>query len=67
MIPPFDIFYTDNDGHLIWCGTASTLDAAKEKAQSMMRAGPHREMVIFSQRTGNRLVVKAEGANSRPA
>jgi hypothetical protein len=64
MIPPFDIFYTDADGHLIWCGTASSLEDAKQKANSAIRAGSYQEMVIFSQRTGNRLVVKADASDN---
>ena len=60
MIPPFDIFYKDDDGHLLWCDTAATLEDAKRKATDMTRSGLRREVVIFSQKTGNRLVVKAE-------
>jgi hypothetical protein len=60
MIPPFDIFYKDDEGHLLWCDTAGTLEDAKVKAKAMTRSGQRREIVIFSQKTGNRLEIKAE-------
>jgi hypothetical protein len=62
MIPPFDIFYKDDEGHLLWCDTAVTLDDAKKKAHAMTRSGARREVVIFSQKTGNRLVIKSDSS-----
>jgi hypothetical protein len=63
MIAPFDIF-KDTDGTLMWCGTAMTLDEAKAKVRTM--AATHKtEYVIFSQKTGNRLVIQPD--ESKPA
>lgn len=64
MIPPFDIFYRDADGHLMWCGAADSLEDAKQKARNLMRLDARQEMVIFSQRTGNRLVVRADNLDA---
>lgn len=58
MIAPFDIF-KDKQGTLMWCGTAMSLDEAKDKVRSMS-ATEKTEYVIFSQKTGNRLVVQPD-------
>lgn len=58
MIAPFDIF-KDKQGTLMWCGTAMSLDEAKDKVRSMV-AAEKTEYVIFSQKTGNRLVVQPD-------
>ena len=58
MIAPFDIF-KDNQGTLVWCGTAETLEEAKAKARSVATS-EKTECVIFSQITGNRVVIQPE-------
>jgi hypothetical protein len=58
MIAPFDIF-KDTQGSLMWCGTAMTLDEAKAKVHAMA-ARERTEYVIFSQKTGNRLVIQPD-------
>jgi len=65
MIAPFDIFKTNQDGSLLWRGEATDLDDAKIRAQKLARL-EKTEYIIFSQRTGNRIVVKAEAASSKP-
>ena len=62
MIAPFDIF-KDKEGTLMWCGTAMTLDEAKAKVRAMA-ATEKTEYVIFSQKTGNRLVIQPENEKS---
>lgn len=64
MIAPFDIFRTDKSGTLLWCGEAKTLDEAKERVATLM-AAEQTEYVIFSQKTGNRMVIQPDGTNSK--
>jgi hypothetical protein len=59
MIAPFDIF-KDKQGSLIWCGTAATLEEAQAKVRDLA-ASEKTEYVIFSQKTGNRLVIQPDG------
>jgi hypothetical protein len=59
MIAPFDIFKTDKEGTLLWCGEASSLDEAKMKVQHFLREETT-DYVIFSQKTGNRLVIQPD-------
>ena len=35
VIPAFDIFKTDKDGHLIWCATAVTFEDAVREAPNV--------------------------------
>jgi len=57
MIAPFDIFRVDStDGALIWCATAESLDAAKERVATLGKM--HRaQFVIVSIKTGRRLTI----------
>jgi sarcosine oxidase gamma subunit len=61
MIPPYDIFKTEPNGSSRWIEAASTLDGAKARAQTLAAVSPG-EYLIVSQRTGNRLVMKSNGA-----
>ncbi|HWW18020.1 MAG TPA: hypothetical protein VNY81_05295 [Candidatus Saccharimonadales bacterium] len=54
MIPAFDIFKTDRDGHLVWCSAASTLDDAKAQATALVGLNPC-EYVIFSHKTNTHI------------
>jgi len=65
MIAPFDIFRTNEDGSLLWRGEASDLNDARVRAQALARL-EKTEYIIFSQRTGNRIVVKSEPASGKP-
>jgi hypothetical protein len=62
MIPPYDIFRTEPNGSSRWLEAASTLDDAKARIQAMAAIAPG-EYLIVSQRTGNRLVMKFNGAD----
>ena len=64
MIAPFDIFKTNKDGSLLWRGEARDLDDAKTRAEALARS-EKTEYVIFSQRTGNRIVVQAKPASGK--
>jgi hypothetical protein len=57
MIPLFDVFRTDDNGHLLWCATAATLAEARAKVRALAQ-GALRAYVILSQRTGDRIIVQ---------
>jgi len=56
LVPSFDIFKTDNDGHLIWCGTAATMADANSKALQLAQADQC-TYVIFNHKSGVHLTV----------
>lgn len=57
MIPPLDVFRVEADGHLRWLEAAQTLDAAKARIAALGTISPG-EYVIYSQKTGNKTVIK---------
>ena len=61
MIPPFDIFRVETDGQLTWQATAETLDVARLRVKTLMDAQPG-DYVIYSQETGHKMTVKADGS-----
>jgi hypothetical protein len=63
MVPPFDIFRVESDGHLVWRDTAETLDLARLRIKILMLAQPA-DYVIYSQRTGHKTVIRADGSHS---
>ena len=63
MLPPLDIFRITADGEPLWVEAAATFDAAKERAKQLMKSSAM-EYMIFSQRTGNRVSLKAEARQS---
>lgn len=54
MIPEFDIFKIDQDGHLRWCASASNFDDAKAQVSVLGKSDPC-EFVIFSQETRDQI------------
>jgi hypothetical protein len=69
MIPPFDIFRVQTDAGLMWQAIAESLDVARLKVKMLMDDQPG-DYVICSQRTGHKMVVKADGSitgSPRPA
>ena len=66
MIPPFDIFRVESDGHLVWKDTAITLALARLRIKILMVAGPG-DYVIYSQETEHKTVIKADGSILGPA
>ena len=66
MVPPFDIFRVESDGHLVWKDTAETLDLARLRIKILMLAHPA-DYVIYSQRTGHKTVIRADSSNIGPA
>ena len=57
MIPPLDVFKVEQDGTLRWLEAAHTFDAAKERIAALSAKAPG-EYVIYSQKTGNKTVIK---------
>lgn len=60
MIAPLDIFVVQKDGSLLWKGTAENFEVAKLSVQTLMASTPG-DYVIYSQRTGNKTTIKADG------
>ncbi len=63
MIAPFDLFRTETDGCVKWLGVCADLDEAKARVRDLSVALPG-EYFVFSQTTGNRLFIKADGQSS---
>ena len=66
MIPPFDIFRVESNGHLVWQGIAETLDVARLHIKILMVGQPG-DYVIHSQQTGHKTIVKVDGSTERIA
>jgi hypothetical protein len=60
MAHKVDIFKSDANG-LIWQGTADDLDGAKANVKALRVKSPG-DYIIFSQQTGDKIVVKADGS-----
>ena len=63
MLPPFDIFRIAPDGQLLWRSAAANLDIARRRIRILMAIEPA-DYVIFSQETGNKMVVRADNLPS---
>ena len=61
MLPPLDIFFMDEPGTCLWKGTAENFEGAKLSVKKLMESTPG-DYVIFSQDTGNRTTIKADGS-----
>jgi hypothetical protein len=59
MVPPFDIFRVESDGHLVWRDTAKNMDLARLRVKILMTSEPA-DYVIYSQHTGHKTVVRNE-------
>ena len=60
MVPPFDIFRVESDGHLAWKDTGTTFELARLRIKILMVTEPG-DYVIYSQETGHKTVIKPEG------
>ncbi len=60
MIPPFEVFQSEADGNVLWRGTATTLDAARERVRELAMEYPG-QFIIMSRRTGQKLIVECDG------
>ena len=61
MVSQFDVFASEPGGHVMWQGAAATLEDAEAMIKKLARTSPNREYVIFNLRTGEKILVKADG------
>ena len=57
MIAPLDIFIKTEDGTYVWKAAAENFELAKSTVQRLATDSPG-EYMIFSQKTGNKIMVK---------
>jgi hypothetical protein len=57
MPRPLDIYRCDQDGHVVWIGTAENLDLARSSVKVLAQSAPG-DYLIFSPATGDKVVVK---------
>ncbi len=57
MLEPLDIFIKMEDGTYLWKAAADSFELAKSTVQRLAITSPG-EYMIFSQTTGNKIVVK---------
>jgi hypothetical protein len=62
VIPAFDIFKIDKDGHLIWCAAAMTFEEANARAAALALANQS-EYVVFNQKTGKHSTIRPQPAH----
>ena len=60
MLEPLDIFVKMEDGTYVWKAAANTFELAKSTVQRLATTSPG-EYMIFSQTTGNKIVVSRDG------
>jgi hypothetical protein len=60
MLEPLDIFIKMEDGTYVWKAAADSFELAKSKVEQLATSVPG-EYMIFSQTTGNKIVVKPDG------
>ena len=66
VAPLFDIFQVDNNGSLIWCESANTLEIAHAHSQNLA-AGTAKQYILVNRATGERMPVGTPIAQrSRP-
>jgi len=58
MVPTFDIFRVESDGHLVWRSAADDLDTAQRRVRILMASEPG-DYVIYNQKTAGKTVVRA--------
>jgi len=62
MVPPFDILRVLKDGAPLWMEAVQTLEEAKARVQQLAATEPG-TYVIFSQKTGNKILMGAGAAS----
>ena len=60
MLAPLDIFIKMEDGTYVWKAAAESFELAKSKVEELAAKAPG-EYMIFSQTTGNKIVIKPDG------
>jgi hypothetical protein len=59
MIAQYDVFMKEPAGHVMWQGSAETMEKAQEMIKKLVEKSPHSEYIIFNLRTGNRVTVQS--------
>jgi len=59
MLAPLDVFKMQ-DGTYVWKAAAESFELAKSKVEELAAKAPG-EYMIFSQTTGNKIVIKPDG------
>jgi len=62
MVPPFNILRVRKDGAPLWMEAVQTLEEAKARVQQLAATEPG-PYVIFSQKTGNKILTGAGAAS----
>jgi hypothetical protein len=65
MTTPYDIFETDADGSVVWCGATETLADAEARVKMLAEMRGCR-FIILNQETGGRVVIQAGGSGVTP-
>jgi CheY-like chemotaxis protein len=60
MVPPFDIFRVGADRSVVWLEAAADLEIAQARVKVLAPLAPG-EYLIFSQKTGHQISIKASG------
>jgi hypothetical protein len=65
MISPFDIYKVkEEDGTLVWKGTAENLEVARLSVKVLQATTPG-SYIIHSQNTGHKMLVNPDGSTER--
>ena len=64
MVPTFDIFRVESDGHLVWRSAADDLDTAQRRVRILMASEPG-DYVIYNQKTGRARLIDFELVHDR--
>jgi hypothetical protein len=59
MIAQYDVFMREPAGHVMWQGSAETMEKAQEMINKLVEKSPDSEYVIFNLQTGNRVTVQS--------
>ena len=61
MLAPLDIFLVTDAGGLVWKGAAENFEVAKLNVQKLMES-TRGDYIVYSQPTGNKTILKADGS-----
>jgi hypothetical protein len=65
VTPPIDIFLVET-GSVRWLETAASIEEAKARIQEVAVHSPG-EYLLLNQKTGNKIVLRPNAANSAPS
>jgi hypothetical protein len=62
MTAPFDIFENEKTGTVLWLGSATTIEEARERIHQVAAQSPA-EYLVLNQKTGDKVVIKFDATN----